>query len=158
MTRYFANYYVADPMDELSADEAHARESYFERVDGPPAHYRYVAGGLVERVVYPDEAAPDAVRSGHQRAYPGVPLDVTSPLVTTDRRRWRRWSFDAAGELVSTVEYERALDGPDVQAIVLDPAGAVVTSSEYRHDAAGELVEVVHRDAAGRVTGRETMD
>jgi hypothetical protein len=158
MNRYFLSFYVADPMDEVSEGEARSSPSYFERLAGPPVHYRYVADGIVERAIYPDQERPDSALAYHQRAYPGLPLDVTSPLAVEGRKRWRRWTYDAQGALVSAVDYDRAADSPDYRATLLDQDERPTGSSDYLHDEQGELTSVVHYDAEGRFRRREDLD
>jgi hypothetical protein len=158
MTRYFLNFFVAEPMDEVSEDEARASPGYFELVAGPPAHYRYISGDLVERAIYPDQVRPEAALAYHRQTYPGIALDVTSPLAVSDRKRWRRWTYDRQGALAGAVDYELALDSPDHRAYMHDKDDVLLGSSEYLHDAEGELTHIVHYDAEGRFRRREELD
>lgn len=143
MATYFENFFVGDPMIELTAEQAREASSYVLEPDPgrTPRRLEQWLFGELARVIYP-ATTPSAAIAELQRTRDLVATWVTSAVVRDgDVTAWTVWEYAPGGALAKRVEYRQSPTFDSTR--WFDAAGGLGGTEERRYNEAGECVETV---------------
>lgn len=155
MTRYFENYFHADPMTEIDEATAKADGYYAEELAEPRRFHRYIAGKL-DAVLYPDHHEPAAAIADLQQRGLGVGAVVFSPLELGNvTKRFRAWDLASDGRIQQITDHELDENGRLIRESWSSAAGVLEGYRTFRYNEWGETAEVTAHAADGTITNRE---
>ncbi len=159
MTRYFRQFFNADPMTELSEADAHASGTYAEQVGGALPHYRTYLEHRLHAVTYAGDDDPAPAMAHHRAQYPDVPAHIHSPPRRDEHGvQWRTWYVEPGGTVEKILDHELDAAGNYLKVSYRGPDAELRSYTEYHYDDEQTLTEVVTYNPDGTVLNRQDAD